>query len=1099
MHRFANLAGLLVLPSCQLLAAPAPPALIVHVSPSGDDSWSGLLAAPNTGRTDGPLATLGAARDRLRGLRGGTASPCRVRVLIQPGTYYLPETLVLEPRDSGTAESPIVWASAGGEAPVISAGRPLGGWQRDGELWVTQVPGVREGEWLPRQLFVNGKRAVRARTPNDGFLYVDGMVDGAFGWGQPRGEAPKASFTYRNSDIRPEWAARGDVEVVSLQHWAEFRLPITGVDEAARRVTLGGPCAPSNREGNARYWIENAPECLDSPGEWYLDRTTGELSYWPLPGETIEGAQVVAAALQSVLVLQGDAASGELVHDVVFRDLDLRHADWPLDATGYTDVQAAFDVPAAVVASGATRCSWERCRISQVGCYGVDFAPGSSHLRLDRCELADIGAGGVRISGSNDLTDTAHHVFGNTVSQCRIHDIGQVYPAGVGVYVGHSYDNLVSRNEIYDTCYSAISVGWTWGYGPTVARGNVIERNHLHDISRGWLSDLGAVYTLGTQPGTVLRGNLIHDVDSYGYGGWGLYTDEGSSEIVLENNIVYNTKSGGFHQHYGRENIVRNNVFAFARENQIIRSREEAHKSFTFEHNIVLYDSCTVLGGNWGNGQYDMDHNLYWNASGQPVMFGGWTFDDWKAMGHDQNSVIADPGFAAPRQGDFALPPDSPAFEVGFQPISLRDVGPKPEPPGDFDLRGVWPKDCTLPVFTWSPSAGAASYILKVARDRSYADPLVNVRVTATQYRPLEPLPRGEKLYWTVIACNPAGNKRPRNSHLEMTALKAPAWWDGDWGCRRRMVLAPPALQGPTSDFPLLVRLDPADDEVWRRMAPDGRDLMFVTETERDGWQVLGYEVARLDTAARVGELWVRLPRLEVYSGQTVWMYFGNPYAPVDRLLPTTWAESYRAVWHLDAGARQLRDSSRSRADLGVTGPAPAAEAGAVGGATGLHGALIKAPDGAAFKLPRLTLACWVKAGAQPDGAKLLAMPGALLQAWFMDKLNPGINTPSGWGGNAWVPEARVLDGNWHHVVFTWDGRQQCYYADGVMAGRKAFGGEALCDGTGPVLGGTPGKDAFTGAADEVWVLSGAVSGDWAAAAYASQRPGADMVQWRKQ
>jgi len=189
------------------------------------------------------------------------------------------------------------------------------------------------------------------------------------------------------------------------------------------------------------------------------------------------------------------------------------------------------------------------------------------------------------------------------------------------------------------------------------------------------LSDMGGIYTLGISPGTVIRNNIFHDIRSYAYGGWGLYTDEGSSGIVLENNIVYNTKTGSFHQHYGRENIVRNNVLAFSNEGQIQRTREEDHLSFTFERNIVYFNNGRLLSSNWKNGRYVMNHNVYWDTSSPEIAFAGMTFAQWQAKGFDKNSVIADPLFIDPLRFDFRLKPDSPAFKVGFQPIDASKIG----------------------------------------------------------------------------------------------------------------------------------------------------------------------------------------------------------------------------------------------------------------------------------------------------------------------------------------------------------------------------------------------------------------------------------------
>jgi parallel beta-helix repeat protein len=194
---------------------------------------------------------------------------------------------------------------------------------------------------------------------------------------------------------------------------------------------------------------------------------------------------------------------------------------------------------------------------------------------------------------------------------------------------------------------------------------------------------MGAVYTLGPQPGTVVRNNLIHDVNASTYGGWGLYTDEGSTGIVMENNLVYRCKSAGFHQHYGKENVIRNNIFAFNKENQVMRTRDEAHLSFYFTNNVVLFDSGNLLGSSWKNDRFVIGNNLYWDTragtNATQLKFSGASWEQWRARGHDTNSVIADPLFSGAREGDFPLKANSPALKHGFKPIDLAGVGVRPK------------------------------------------------------------------------------------------------------------------------------------------------------------------------------------------------------------------------------------------------------------------------------------------------------------------------------------------------------------------------------------------------------------------------------------
>jgi parallel beta-helix repeat protein len=666
MFRF--LAAILTFISpCLFLAADSQPT-ILHVSPDGNDR--------NPGTRDRPLATLRAARDAIRKLkRGGGKQP--ITVLVHGGRYVLTEPLLFTAQDSGTKDAPVIYAAVPGENPVFSGGRRLTGWKevtlKGKKLWAAAAPGVQTGSWYFRELWVNGRRRTRARHPNRGFLHIAGLPDAGPKTPWNRGQD---RFQFAAGDIRP-WENLQDVDIVVLHLWVAARLRVDSIDSGRRVVKLTRRSGRRLTDGEqpARYFVENAFEFLDEPGEWYLNRKTGVVYYVPMPGEKMSEVEAVAPVLPYLLRLEGRPERGEFVSHLVLRGLGFEHSEWPLQADDPADAQAAAPIPAAIQADGAEDCAFERCTVARAGSYGIHLGRGCRDNRISDCDLDELGAGGIKIGEMVQRANPQEQTHHNEVLGTHIHDGGRMYPQAVGVWIGQSRHNRIARNHIHHLFYTGISVGWTWGYGQTLAHDNAIELNHVHHIGQGRLSDMGGIYTLGVQPGTVIRSNIFHDIAAYRYGGWGIYLDEGSTSIVVENNLVYRTTHGGFHQHYGKENVIRNNIFAFGRDAQIQRTRIEPHRSFTFEHNIVYWKEGKLLAGDWGKMQAVFDRNLYWHVGGGPIRFAGLSWDQWRRKGMDRHSLYADPRFVNPENGDFQLRDASPAGKIGFRPLDLSSVG----------------------------------------------------------------------------------------------------------------------------------------------------------------------------------------------------------------------------------------------------------------------------------------------------------------------------------------------------------------------------------------------------------------------------------------
>ena len=348
------------------------------------------------GTKERAFATIHRAIVAVRALNGTAPPRDPVTVYLRGGTYELTEKISFGPEDTGSADAPITYASYPGERAVLSGGRKIEGkWRKSPgkPYYELLVPEAKGCKWGFNSLCVNGMSRTRARKPNCGEKVLRAE-------GRAPGENERCAFVYLPGDIDPTWTNLTDADVVLLCSWTPTIHRIEEVIAGRRIVKFKSSHGRSVDfwEKNFRYYVANVLEELDTPGEWYLNRHTGVLYYYPLPGEDLDTVEVVAPLLITRMMdFTGDVEAGRFVEHLRFRDLSFRHVDGDLDRYNGVYRQGHMYLSAAIYAEGLRHSTFTNCELAQMGEYALEMTTGCRNIRIERCHIWDIGAGAMQI------------------------------------------------------------------------------------------------------------------------------------------------------------------------------------------------------------------------------------------------------------------------------------------------------------------------------------------------------------------------------------------------------------------------------------------------------------------------------------------------------------------------------------------------------------------------------------------------------------------------------------------------------------------------------------------------------------------------------
>ncbi len=634
----------------------------IYVSPDGNDE--------NDGSIGSPLATPEGARAHLQ-----TIMPERSTVWLRGGTYSIDNF------SYGAADCEnVAFRAYPGEEVIFSGGVCLTGtWTGTAEVngktaWVKKFDDIGAfGEF--NTLFGKEEFLINARYPND----TDYLLAAA-------GANPQSSDSNfaHNLGLVTKAGDLPDLSGEDMSHaylhvfhyWTDDLRPIASYNAATNTLNLK-EATNNTVKANDPYYIENVRCGLTEPGEWYFDYRELTLYYLPRKGETQNETPIYAGQNQRLMSIS--KADNLSFHGIKFAYTNwLYEADLPQSAKG--------TLPCIAIRR-SKGVSFEDCVFNCISHSCISFGnyrDVNDDCAVLRCKFENIGTHAVVIGSEKSTTGVAKNI---TVSDCLIAHYGQVRHHAVAILQTFAAGSKITHNEIHDGMYTAISVGWVWGYEETACRDNLIADNLIYNIGHGPLSDMGGIYTLGVQPDSVISGNVIHDVRTgelaTTYGGWGIYLDEGSTGFTVKENLVYGCGSQGFHQHYGRENQVVNNIFALNEEGQVRCSviKPSGTTQIYLQNNILVGDDQFMYHKLIRNCFSD-NRNVYYdytNGSNVKVQKSDGSVSSGRsgmtAFGYGKNGVFEDPGFVDAENGNFTLTGTTVTDKIGFVAFDYSKAG----------------------------------------------------------------------------------------------------------------------------------------------------------------------------------------------------------------------------------------------------------------------------------------------------------------------------------------------------------------------------------------------------------------------------------------